>query len=619
MRPSAWRSLIVGASLLALSSLDTLAQDRRLGPGPDSWTGDLSPIAAGDWSYDRAAQLLERAGFGGTPEDIRKLAAMSPEQAVRSLINIRAVDNSHLKPFVESGVWDPTLANFPKSRVAATQAAAKTGESMGVRVRDGGNRRMQPVVDRFFYWLRATELENLRLANWWADRMVATRAPLQEKMALFWHGHFATGENKIRDYRKMVKQLALFHDKGLGNFRELLIGVAQDSAMLAYLDAGENVKGAPNENFGREVMELFTMGVGNYTEKDIREAARAFTGWTADDRTLQFIVHPELHDDGPKTFLGRAGNFDGKDILNIILEQPVTAKYVASKVYRFFVHEDPSPELQERLGKVLREGNYEIAPLMTAIFLSHDFYGPRAYATRIKGPVEYVVSTYRKLGQGELPGVPDFNRTTAALGQRLLNPPTVAGWPRGRGWMTPASAFDRGNFALEVLMPDLIEFSDPTLNPGAQDREVNRRYRLGYDIRQSTVERDPMAGGGMNQPMNMADVIADANEDFNTRISGSVGFQQAQRKMIPIVRAPARIDLVAIVKAEGLQTTDQVVDAFMRRFLMVMPDPTIRQSLVAFLDEQLSTTKIADALTFMDEPLRLLVHMIMSLPEYQLG
>ena len=201
---------------------------------------------------------------------------------------------------------------------------SRPAKSLGVKVKPEGERRLQPVVDRFFYWLRATNLETRRLANWWADCMVATQRPLEEKMALFWHGHFATGEEKVRDYRKMEQQLALFHRQATGNFRELLVDVARDPAMLVFLDAAENVKGAPNENFAREVMELFTMGVGNYTEPDIREAARAFTGWIDDD--LAFKVDPAKHDDAPKTFLGRTGNFDGIDILKIILEQKVTAR-----------------------------------------------------------------------------------------------------------------------------------------------------------------------------------------------------------------------------------------------------------------------------------------------------
>src|SRR5215470_7971220 len=361
-------------------------------PPPASWANDLAPIADGDWSYDRAAHLMDRAGFGATPEEVARLAAMTPEQAVASLLDYRAIPNDHLGPFDPSGVWDPSLRDFPPSRPAATERAEKTGESLGMRVKPAGERRLQPVVDRFFYWLRATVLETRRLAHWWADRMVATNRPLEEKMALFWHGHFATGEEKIRDYRKMEQQLALFHRRATGSFRELLVDVARDPAMLAYLDAAQNVKGAPNENFAREVMELFTMGVGHYTERDIREGARAFTGWIDDD--LDFKVDPAKHDDGEKTFLGRTGRFDGVDILNIILEQKITAEYIAGKLYKFFVREDISPPLQTKLGALLRDNDYQVAPLLRTLFLSRDFYSAPSFGTRIKGPIELIVSTY---------------------------------------------------------------------------------------------------------------------------------------------------------------------------------------------------------------------------------
>ena len=171
--------------------------------------------------------------------------------------------------------------------------------------------------------------------------------------------------------------------------------------MLTFLDAGVNVKGAPNENFAREIMEMFTMGVGNYTEKDIREAARAFTGWNYVD--LKFVVNKDQHDDGEKTFLGKTGRFDGVDVIDIIMQQPVTAEFIAGKIYRYFVREDLSPELQKKLGAMLRESNYEITPLLETIFLSRDFYSPASVGTQIKSPVQLAISTYRKLGLERFP------------------------------------------------------------------------------------------------------------------------------------------------------------------------------------------------------------------------
>ena len=307
-------------------------------PGPAAWKDDLAPMPAAEWNYDRAAHLLAHAGFGGTPVEIEKLANMGLERAVRVLVYYESLPNPKMQPFVESGLWDPSLNPFPESRPQATDRALKHGVSMGVETKPAGNRPVQPVSDRFFYWLRATMLETRRLGYWWANRMLQTTYPLEQKMALLWHGHFATHENKVRDYRKMMQQIDLFERGATGNIRDLAIQVAQNPAMLYFLDAQYNVKGAPNENFAREVMELFTMGVGNYSEKDVREGARAFTGWYFDNLTFKFDA--EKHDDGAKTFLGRTGNFDGVDAVKIIFEQPVTAEYLAGKIYRFLVRDD---------------------------------------------------------------------------------------------------------------------------------------------------------------------------------------------------------------------------------------------------------------------------------------
>src|SRR5579872_6674476 len=387
--------------------------------GPAKWQNDLTSIRASDWNYDFAAHLLERAGFGGTPNDIQALANMTPKQAIARLVRFEGVKAGTLPPFDESGIHDPGLEPFPPSRPAVTDLAKEKGEALGIKVKPSGNRRLQPVVDEFFYWLRASALETNRVAYWWANRMLTSPRPLQEKMALFWHGHFASNEAKVRDYRKLLGQLELFQKQGSGNFRDLTVAVAQDPAMLSFLDAGVNVKGASNENFAREIMELFTMGVGHYTEKDIREAARAFTGWNYTD--VKFVVNKDQHDDGEKTFLGKTGRFDGVDVIDIIMQQPATADYIAGKIYRYFVREDLSSELQKKLGAILRDSHYQITPLLEKIFLSRDFYSPASVGTQIKGPVELAVTTYKELGLKSIPGVPDFNLVTGGLGQQLFS------------------------------------------------------------------------------------------------------------------------------------------------------------------------------------------------------
>ncbi len=201
-------------------------------PGPASWKDDLAPLPASEWNYDRAAHLLAHAGFGGTPQEIQALADRGLEGAVRSLVQYDSTPNPAMQPFVESGLWDPELDLFPESRPEATDRALKTGRSMGIESKPEGKRPLQPVSDRFFYWLRATMLETRRLGYWWANRMLQTTHPVEEKMALLWHGHFATHENKVRDYRKMLQQVGLFERYATGNIRELTIEVAQNPAML---------------------------------------------------------------------------------------------------------------------------------------------------------------------------------------------------------------------------------------------------------------------------------------------------------------------------------------------------------------------------------------------------
>jgi len=585
------------------------------GPGPASWQGDLTPIAADQWSYDRAAHLLERAGFGGTPEEIATLAAMTPEAAVAHLVDYEAVPNGHLPEFEPSDIHDPGLVDFPPSRPATTELAKETGEALGIKVKPSGNRPLQPVVDKFFYWLRASMLETRRVAYWWADRMLDTRRPLEEKMTLLWHGHFATSEDKVRDVRKMLRQNATFRRHATGDFRDLVVAIAQDPAMLHFLDAGVNVKGAPNENFAREIMELFTMGVGHYGEADIREAARAFTGWNADD--LTFVVHAGQHDDGAKTVLGQTGDFDGVEVVDIIMAQPATADFIAAKLYRYLVREDLDPELQARLGQVLRAADYQLKPLLRTLLLSKDFYSPASMGTHIKSPVELVVSTYKKLGAGAVPGIPDFNEATAAMGQALFWPPTVAGWAQGRSWITPGLLLERGNFALEVLFPDIGFVAHDRHSPDPTILAVHERIRQGYDITSATM---PQAGGdGGGGMMAESNMLAARDEDFNTRYGSYRGWQMAIAKVKPIPRMAAAVDLAAMVRAEGLATTAQVVDHFLLRFMSAPVGGAERRMLIDFLDQELGTSDIARADSYLEDPLRLLVHLIMSQPEYQLG
>jgi hypothetical protein len=404
-----------------------------------------------------------------------------------------------------------------------------------------------------------------------------------------------------------MQQIELFERGATGNIQDLAIEVAHNPAMLYFLDAQYNVKGAPNENFAREVMELFTMGVGNYSEKDVREAARAFTGWYFDN--LAFKLNPDKHDDGTKTFLGRTGNFDGLEVMNIIFQQPVTAEYLAAKVYRFLVRDELSPDLQKKLGAVLREHKYEVKPLLTVILSSKDFYSAASYGGHIKGPVEHLIAMMKHLGVDAVPGVPDFNQSAISMGQHLLNPPSVAGWAGGRSWITPGLLIARGNVARDVLLPDVTGFRD--WNAGGNDIVV-RRLRDGYDVGAATAVNDPSA-------MTMFDRVAlERDERFNTRISSSLGWERAARKLIPTPRQAAQFDVTQMVMESGAKSTAEAVDYLVWRMLRVPTAKAARERFVEFLTKELGTDSIDRAKTYMEDALRMTVHLIMSTPEYQI-
>ena len=582
------------------------------------WVGDLEPLAEAEFGYEQAAHLLERAGFGGTPAQIEELVSLGLKRAVSRLVDYEQVDGSDLPPFDESGIWDPGMDPFPPSRAQAVRIARQRGSALGVDVLpEGSSRPLQPVVDKFFYGLRSNVLETRRLALWWGERMVTTPRPLEEKMTLFWHDHFATSEVKVRDVRKMALQNRTLRAHATGDFRSLVLALMRDPAMLVYLDNRENVKDHPNENFGRELLELFTMGLNNlgnasnYTEQDIREASRAFTGWTND--VLDFRFDAELHDDGEKTFLGREGNLGGEDVLDIILEQPATAEFIAGKLFRYLVREDLAPALQAELGRRLRETGYELKALLRTILSSRDFYSPPSVATQIRSPVQLVVSTYRKLGAPTAPTVPDMNSLTGRLGQQLLYPPNVAGWAGGRTWITPATLLERGNAMRSVLFPPgLEEFGHPDRRLPGIYRQVSERLAQGMSITAATKQGDAASNA-----------MADADEEYNTRYGGYRGYAMAYERVEMIPRHVLDIDLRAMVLAAGATDAESAVDHLLRRFLRVPVTEPGRRALVDYLAAELDSTGLDQeaegAPGKVEKALRSTLYLIFSSPEYQLG
>ncbi len=356
---------------------------------------DAAPLQpyAGRFGPRHAAHLLRRAGFGGTDADVARLASLGMAAAVDSLVHPTAADADF------PAYPDATALYDPKKARAATQL-------------------------------------------WWLDRMLRTNRPLVEKMTLFWHGHFATSVQKVQP-QYMAAQIDLFRQLALGRFPALLSAVTRDPAMLIWLDNRANAKSHPNENYAREVMELFALGLGNYTEDDVKEAARAFTGWTV-DKNQQAAFVPARHDDGLKTVLGKTGSFNADDVVAIVVSQPVHQRFLVHKLLEFFVYSDPEPELIEAVAHVYALSGFDVARTVGTILRSNVFFSSRAYRAIPKSPVEFAIGTLRYIGAQTVP--PNLMYQLARMGQEPLNPPSVKGWDGGPAWINTSTLLARFNF-----------------------------------------------------------------------------------------------------------------------------------------------------------------------------
>lgn len=375
-----------------------------------------------------AAHLLRRAGFGGSPDDIRRYSGMRAADAVETLV--RFVPTGSLAP--PSDVYDPSslLDEYGPLRLRALSKEQRRN---------------------LYKKIRKSEVRSvLGLQLWWLNRMLVTPAPLQEKMTLFFHGHFTTAAvQKGVSPAMAFQQNQLFRQYALGNLRELTRSVSKDPAMLIYLDNALNVAAHPNENYARELMELFTLGVDNYSEEDVRESARAWTGWRVNRFTGEAFFAPRLHDGGDKTFLGQSGNLDGDDVVDVIFSKPQCARFFAAKLLALFVYDDPEPELVEGAADLLLRHDYLLAPVVSAILRSNVFYSQRAYRGLVKSPVEFVVGTYKALGLQQIGA--NALGALRGMGQVLLYPPNVAGWPGGENWLTSQMMIARQNFLAGML------------------------------------------------------------------------------------------------------------------------------------------------------------------------
>lgn len=341
-----------------------------------------------------------------------------------------------------------------------------------------------------------------QVVGWWVLRLINSRRPLQERMTLFWHDHFATSASKVNQPGPMFRQNQTLRTYGLGSFRDLLMQVSKDPAMMQWLDNQENVRGKPNENFAREVMELFTLGFNQgYTEHDVQEAARAFTGWgirrLRDDSPLrggEFFFRANLHDTGEKTFLGQKGDLSGEDVLNILCDRPRTATYLTHKIWEWFVYPNPDAKTIETFARRFREANLDISALLRDIMQSTEFYSEKAERAVVKNPVDFCVVTLRQLGygaqfEGAIANIEAERRKRQILGPAVLTgnamksmgmwlfyPPDVAGWETGTGWISSATMVERMGWADRIFgnpLPGKPSLRYPAYPLLAADPSVN--------------------------------------------------------------------------------------------------------------------------------------------------
>lgn len=413
----------------------------------------LNEIAKQKWNYSLAAHLLNRAGFGGTPEQVQELVQLGPTAAVSRLLDYEKIPEPATVP-----AWaGPDMDRAEKQRIVREQIeeqrkllpkTASDEETYAINRKIADIRRQAAASERRVEQERMTELRGM-----WLERMAKGARPLQEKLTLFWHGHFATSFEKVRNAWFMWMQNETFRRNASGSWRIMLREVTEDPAMLIWLDQARSEKSHPNENYAREVMELFALGEGHYTEKDILEAARALTGLTLDRRDGKPRFDHRRHDDGSKTVLGKTGNLGVQDVLDAILAQPQAAQFIAFKLWRFFASEGtpPGSPLIKRLASIFRESDYELKPMLRAMFLCEEFYAPDVLHTQVKSPVQWLISTVRTLN-APLPPAKIAGPMLALLGQNLFEPPNVKGWDGGPAWISTSTLFSRYNQATLLVL-----------------------------------------------------------------------------------------------------------------------------------------------------------------------
>ncbi len=473
--------------------------------GLDRPAGTLDAASAlaaynGPWTHRLAGHLLRRAGFGGSVEDVARLAKMRVHDAVSSFIEFPGTGALPQPP----DLYDP-------------REAIRQNMMGGIRALMGDDTARRELLQE----IRKQERQSvIALQNWWLNRMLASPAPLQEKMTLLFHGHFTTATIQKGVTPKMTfDQNQLFRNNALGNLRDLTWQVSTDPGMLLYLDNANSDPKHPNENYARELMELFTLGVGHYTEDDVRASARAWTGWQVIRRTGEVRYVAARHDDGSKTFLGRTGNFTGKDIVNIIYDQPACADFWAGTLLNFFVYNNPEPELVAAVGRLIRKNGYNLKPVMSTLLRSNVFFSDRAYRALVKSPVEFVIGTYKTLGIS--PVDVRAQQALTQMGQILFYPPNVAGWPGGANWLTSQTMIVRQNFIASLVNSPMMQnaswVSDVPMQASGAADDLVHRILLGDASPKAIAQLVDYLNGTDTSALGML-----SGENYDERVRGAV-------------------------------------------------------------------------------------------------
>ena len=417
----------------------------------------LRVLSPSQWNYYTAAHLLNRAGFGGRPAEIEAAVRVGMEGTVERLINFESEPEASANPD-----W-------------AKAGPERFGRMRELRDADPEKRKE---IQRMYQREEREHLAELR--EWWLQRMVSGRRPLQEKLTLFWHGHFATSAQKVKDASLMWRQNDIFRRNAAGNWLTMLNEVSKDPAMLIWLDQAQSRKEHPNENFAREVMELFVLGEGNYTERDVTEAARALTGWSMERPTAEFIFRPMFHDRGTKTILGQSGDFNGDDVLRIIATQPQAARFITAKLWKFFVEDNPPDAIVNLLAAEFQAAKLEFKPILRTMFTCEAFYAPTVIRNQVKSPTQWLVSSVRLL-ERDLPPPMIMMNSMRTLGQELFAPPNVKGWDGGLSWITTNNLLSRYNLSAYLVLGE-----NPMLPPPGKDKRprpmAQRRFRHGAPV-----------------------------------------------------------------------------------------------------------------------------------------